>query len=91
MFSMQVLKSTSCQKTQRRVSKKFRIIQKSEEIVEVFVMFNSNEVLNQYITMKKINQKTVGLKSGNQDINLYSVEYDEEVKICPLCGKPYKG
>lgn len=41
--------------------------------------------------MKKINQKTVGLKSGNQDINLYSVEYDEEVKICPLCGKPYKG
>lgn len=70
--------------------KKFRKFQKSEEIVEVFVMFNSNEVLNQYITMKKFNQKTVGLKSRNQDINLNSVEFEEEVKICPLCGKPYK-
>lgn len=39
---------------QRRVSKNFRKFQKSEEIEEVFVMFNSNEVLNQYITMKKL-------------------------------------
>lgn len=41
--------------------------------------------------MNKFNEKTTGLKSENQDINLNSVEYKEEVKICPLCGKPYKG
>lgn len=70
--------------------KKFQKKSKIREIEEVFVMFNSNEVLNQYITMKKNNQKTVGLKSRNQDINLNSVEFEEEVKICPLCGKPYK-
>lgn len=41
--------------------------------------------------MKKINQQTSDLKSENQVINLNSVEPEEEVKICPLCGKPYKG
>ena len=41
--------------------------------------------------MKKINQQTSDLKSENQVINLNSVESEEEVKICPLCGKPYKG
>ena len=40
--------------------------------------------------MKKINQQTSDLKSENQVINLNSVEFEEEVKICPLCGKPYK-
>ena len=41
--------------------------------------------------MKKINQQTSDLKSENQVINLNSVKFEEEVKICPLCGKPYKG
>lgn len=41
--------------------------------------------------MKQINQKTSGLKSENQDIYLNSVKFEEEVKICPLCGKPYTG
>ena len=40
---------------------------------------------------KKKSKKTKGLKSENQVINLNSVESEEEVKICPLCGKPYKG
>lgn len=40
---------------------------------------------------KKKSKKTVGPKSRNQDINLNSVEFEEEVKNCPLCGKPYKG
>ena len=40
---------------------------------------------------KKKSKKTMGLKSENQVINLNSVESEEEVKICPLCGKPYKG
>lgn len=39
---------------------------------------------------KKKSKKTKGLKSENQGINLNSVEFEEEVKICPLCGKPYK-
>lgn len=42
--------------------------------------------------MEKLNsKKTTDLKSRNQDINLNSVEYGKEVKIFPLCGKPYKG
>lgn len=41
--------------------------------------------------MKKINQQTSDFKSENQVINLNSVKFEEEVKICPLCGKPYKG
>lgn len=89
-FSCRFSRVLNVKRNKDEFQKKFRIIQKSEEIVEVFVMFNSNGVLNQYITMKKNNQKTVGLKSRNQDINLNSVEFEEEVKICPLCGKPYK-
>lgn len=49
---------------QRRVSKNFRKFQKSEEIEEVFVMFNSNEVLNQYITMKKLIKRPLVSKVG---------------------------
>lgn len=42
--------------------------------------------------MEKLNsKKTTGLKNENQVINLNSVEFEEKVKICPLCGKPYKG
>ena len=40
---------------------------------------------------KKKSKKTTGLKSENQVINLNSVKFEEEVKICPLCGKPYTG
>lgn len=40
---------------------------------------------------KKKSKKTKGLKSENQVINLNSVDFEEKVKICPLCGKPYKG
>lgn len=40
---------------------------------------------------KKKSKKTKGLKSENQVINLNSVKFEEEVKICPLCGKPYTG
>lgn len=41
--------------------------------------------------MEKLNsKKTTGLKNENQVINLNSVEFKEKVKICPLCGKPYK-
>lgn len=42
--------------------------------------------------MEKLNsKKTSGLESENQVINLNSVEFEEDVKICPLCGKTYKG
>ena len=51
--------------------------------------FKNNSNINK--NGKEKIKKDQGSQKWKSVINLNSVKFEEEVKICPLCGKPYKG